>query len=104
MKALAVLLSLLTLFLSTQTCCLEEEDACDQTEQSTEGCPEDLEEHLPCLPFFSCGACVGFTPTYFESSLSFFIVLSSPIQLPTVPHEIPDFSPPGLIKPPSFLI
>ncbi|GMQ33537.1 hypothetical protein [Algoriphagus taiwanensis] len=104
MKALAVLISLLTLFLSTQTCCLGEEEACEKTVEYGEKCPEDSEEHLPCLPFFSCGACVGFTPSYFESSLSFFQALGSPIQLPTVTHEIPDFSPPGLIKPPSFLI
>jgi hypothetical protein len=102
-KTLAIILSFLTLFLSSQNCCLEAEDSCEDV-KTTRDCSEESESHLPCLPFFSCGACIGFTTSQFESNLTFFADSFVKVQLPCETQFIPDFSPPGLMKPPSIWV
>src|SRR5690554_3621515 len=99
---LATLLALLTLFLSSQTCCLEGQSHCDDRELSNENCSDQPEKQLQCLPFFSCGACSGFTPSQYNNFLSFFAGLLPPTQQPNLSQWLSAFIPTELIKPPSF--
>jgi len=99
---LATLLALLTLFLSSQTLCLEDQSHWDDSELSNGNCSDQPEKQLQCLPFFSCGACSGFTPSQYNNFLSFFAALLPPTQQPNLSQWLSDFIPTELIKPPSF--
>ncbi|WP_394749235.1 DUF6660 family protein [Spongiimicrobium salis] len=76
MKMLAVILSMLTIFLSSFPCC-QESDSCSEVPFVVEHCGNDSseeeshDEDMPCSPFLSCGSCTGFTINY--SSLNFVI-------------------------------
>jgi len=68
MKVFAVVLSLLTIFLSAYPCC-QESDACMEI-SSISDCNGDRssedphENETPCSPFYTCGRCPGFTLEY----------------------------------------
>lgn len=68
MRVVAVILSLLTIFLSSYPCC-QESDNCSDTfatwdSSENESGDDNHEKEPPCSPFFSCGRCSGFTLTY----------------------------------------
>src|SRR5690554_5169966 len=83
---LATLLVLMTLFLSSQTCCLEGESRFNEREHSSQNCSDEPGNKLQCLPFFSCGACSGFTPSQYDNFLTFFTELLPHIQQPNLSH------------------
>tara|TARA_R110002012_G_scaffold299067_1_gene497821 strand:+ start:9246 stop:9563 length:318 start_codon:yes stop_codon:yes gene_type:complete len=102
MKVITIFLSILILGLSAAPCCIDEEICHEEvscTDDATQSSENDSPE-LPCLPFFSCGSCTGFSLLNLE-----FSNLSSQF------YEQPDFSAsyflgapqiysPSLLKPP----
>ncbi len=70
MRVFAVILSLLTIFLSSYPCCSETDTLMEIS--SIHDCFEDRpsedpdEGETPCSPFYTCGRCSGFTLTYYR--------------------------------------
>jgi len=70
MRVFAVIMSLLTIFLSSYPCC-QETDLCMETISFNDcvddgACEDPHESEAPCSPFYTCGRCPGFTLTYGE--------------------------------------
>lgn len=54
-------MALLVISLSIFPCCGEKENVCEPEMEAISDHPEESADHKPCSPFFTCGACIGFS-------------------------------------------
>ncbi|WP_132225907.1 DUF6660 family protein [Pedobacter sp. ok626] len=68
MKFIALILSVIVLFLTTVPCCaLEDDQAYHQEEKAHKCIDKDDDCCKDCSPFYVCGRCVGFTITSYSA-------------------------------------
>lgn len=77
MKILAVLLSFIVVFLSTAPCCAVETDEDVLLMEQYDSCMDD-DFCQTCSPFYTCGACAGFTAVEYSGVL--FALYLKPVQ------------------------
>ncbi len=76
-KVLAVFLSLFVVFLSTTPCCAVETDEDVLLMEQYDSCMND-DFCQTCSPFYTCGACAGFTLVEYSGEL--LAIYSRPVQ------------------------
>lgn len=96
MKIISVILSFYVLLLAAQPCCTGnncgEDEAEAETEQLSDTAPFQEEDGcMDCSPFFSCGACVGFTFSTTTFSLATLVDIDTNQPFPIVPSFFSEF-------------
>lgn len=89
MKMISILLAIIILSLTAMPCCAEEGNCQEELhacEAETDHSEPNEESNFPCSPFYSCGACSGFSLLSFKLSntdnpISEFASISSFYQL-----------------------